>query len=67
VARPGRGTARSERETGEGRKLLDNATYGRYVTSGHVVWAWEGNLYAAPFDLAKLEVTGAPSRCWMVS
>ena len=48
------------RETGEGRKLLDNATYGRYVTSGHVVWAWEGNLYAAPFDLAKLEVTGAP-------
>jgi serine/threonine-protein kinase len=48
------------RETGEERKLLDNATYGRYVNSGHVVWAWEGNLYAAPFDLDKLEVTGAP-------
>jgi eukaryotic-like serine/threonine-protein kinase len=48
------------RETGEERKLLDNATYGRYVASGHLVWAWEGNLYAAPFDLDKLEVTGAP-------
>jgi len=48
------------RATGEERKLLDNATCGRYVTSGHVVWAWEGSLYAAPFDLAKLEVTGAP-------
>jgi len=48
------------RETGEERKLLDSATYGRYVASGHLVWAWEGNLYAAPFDLGKLEVTGAP-------
>jgi serine/threonine-protein kinase len=48
------------RETGEERKLLDNATYGRYVASGHLVWAWDGNLYAAPFDLDKLEVTGAP-------
>jgi len=48
------------RETGEERKLVDNATYGRYVTSGHLVWAWDGNMYAAPFDVDKLEVRGAP-------
>jgi len=51
-----------DRETGVERKLLDNATYGRYVASGHLVWAWEGNLYAAPFDLKRLEVTGPTAK-----
>jgi Tol biopolymer transport system component len=33
--------------------------YGRYVPTGHVVYMHEGTLFAVPFDLKRLEVTGA--------
>jgi Tol biopolymer transport system component len=34
--------------------------YGRYLLSGHIVYVYEGTLFAAPFDLERLEVTGQP-------
>jgi serine/threonine-protein kinase len=43
------------------RKILPiQGTYPRYSPSGHLVFAREGRLFAAPFDLKRLEVTGAP-------
>ncbi len=32
--------------------------FGRYVTSGHLVYLHDGTLFAAPFDPDRLEVTG---------
>ena len=32
--------------------------YGRYLPSGHVAYIHKGTLFAAPFDLDRLEVTG---------
>jgi serine/threonine-protein kinase len=43
------------------RKILPiQGTYPRYSPSGHLVFAREGRLFAARFDLKRLEVTGAP-------
>lgn len=50
-------------ETGERRALIPGASYARYVPTGHLVYiqsATPGTLLAAPFDLSRLEVTGAP-------
>jgi serine/threonine-protein kinase len=33
-------------------------SYGRYLPSGHLTWVHDGTLFAAPFDLATLAVTG---------
>jgi Tol biopolymer transport system component len=35
-----------------------NASYGRYLPSGHLTWVHDGTLFAAPFDLTTLAVTG---------
>ena len=32
--------------------------YGRYLPSGHLTWVHDGTLFAAPFDLATLAITG---------
>ncbi len=48
--------------TGEQKTLIDPGSHGRYVPTGHIVYGWEGELLAVPFDLAKLEVTGLPVR-----
>jgi serine/threonine-protein kinase len=34
--------------------------YGRYVPSGHLTYLHDGTLFAAPFDLDRLVVTGPP-------
>jgi serine/threonine-protein kinase len=34
--------------------------YGRYLRSGHLVYVHSGTLFAAPFDLTRLEATGQP-------
>ena len=34
--------------------------YARYLPSGHIVYMHEGTLFAAPFDLQRLELTGQP-------
>jgi serine/threonine-protein kinase len=36
-------------------------TYGRYVPSGHLLYVHGGTLFAAPFDLDRLEVAGQTS------
>src|SRR5437667_5359869 len=36
------------------------AYYGRYLSSGHLVYMRAGTLFAAPFDLDRLEMTGQP-------
>ena len=42
------------------RKILQRGgSFGRYVPSGHLVYVHDGTLYAAPFDLVALEITGA--------
>ena len=44
--------------TGQRKPLLEDAADGRYVPSGHLVFAREARLLAVPFDLDRLEVTG---------
>ncbi len=48
-------------EKNERKVLHHGASFGRYVPTGHVVYVREGTLYALPFDLERLEVTGSPS------
>lgn len=44
--------------TGERKTLVAGGTFGRFVPSGHVVYANKGTLFAVPFDRKRLEVTG---------
>ena len=48
-------------ETGEQRTVLDDGTNARFVPSGHLVFARDGDLWAAPFDPRALETTGPPA------
>jgi serine/threonine-protein kinase len=45
-------------DTGERRVLIRGGTSPRYAPSGHLVYARGTSLYAVPFDLARLAVTG---------
>ena len=49
-------------ETGEKKRVLENARAPRYAPTGHLVYETPrtGTLMAVPFDLEKLEVTGDP-------
>jgi serine/threonine-protein kinase len=43
------------------RKVVQRGGYhGRYLPSGHLVYINDGTLFAAPFDLDRLAVTGQP-------
>ncbi len=43
------------------RRVLQRGGYhGRYLRSGHLVHVHEGTLFAAPFDIGRLELTGQP-------
>ena len=43
------------------RKVVQSGGYGgRYLPSGHLVYAHRGTLFTVPFDLAHLEVRGTP-------
>jgi len=47
-------------ETRQVTRLVEGATRGWYLPSGHLLYATsEGALYAAPFDLGKRAITGA--------
>jgi DNA-binding winged helix-turn-helix (wHTH) protein/Tol biopolymer transport system component len=46
-------------ETGERRTVHRYGSSARYVPSGHLVYVRGGSLMAAPFDLARLVVTGS--------
>jgi protein kinase-like protein/WD40 repeat protein len=47
-------------DTGERRLLIDGGSDARYVPTGHIVYWRTGDLWAVPFDLARLEVVGTP-------
>jgi serine/threonine protein kinase/Tol biopolymer transport system component len=46
--------------TGARKVLHRGGYYGRYLPSGHLVFVNKGTIFAAPFDVSKLEVTGTP-------
>jgi serine/threonine-protein kinase len=46
--------------SGARKVLVTGATDGRWVETGHLVYARAGILYAVPFDGTRLEVTGGP-------
>ncbi|HUA99953.1 MAG TPA: protein kinase, partial [Terracidiphilus sp.] len=47
-------------KTGKWKIILRNGYHGRYVPTGHLLYVSHSTLYAAPFDLSRLEVRGAP-------
>jgi eukaryotic-like serine/threonine-protein kinase len=46
---------------GERKVLVEPGADGRYVSTGHIVYAVGGTLYAVPFDADRREVTGGPT------
>jgi len=46
-------------ESGERTVLVTGGVMGRYVASGHLLYARNGSILAVPFDLRAREVTGA--------
>jgi serine/threonine-protein kinase len=44
--------------TGDEDVLIESGTWARYVPTGHLVFAWETDILAIPFDLERLAVTG---------
>jgi len=47
--------------SGPSKVVLPGAHYARYLRSGHLVYAQGATLFAVPFDLNRLEVTGQPA------
>ena len=47
-------------ESGERKILWEGGSDARYIPTGHLVYALEDVLFALPFDLASLEVSGGP-------
>jgi Tol biopolymer transport system component len=47
--------------SGQRKTLQRGGFYGRYLPSGHVVYMHEDTLFAVPFDLKRLTVTGQPA------
>src|ERR1051325_6836682 len=46
--------------TGERKILVHGGTFARYLPSGHLTYLRGSTLFAVPFDLDRLEVTGPP-------
>jgi Tol biopolymer transport system component len=47
--------------SGQRKTLQRGGFYARYLPSGHVVYMHEGTMFAVPFDLKRLTVTGQPA------
>ncbi len=47
-------------EEGEQKTLIERGSHARYLPTGHLIYAWAGDLMAVSFDLEKMEVTGSP-------
>jgi Tol biopolymer transport system component len=45
-------------ETGHQNTIVEGGTYGRYLPTGHLVYGSGGTVFAAPFDVRRLELTG---------
>ena len=48
-------------KTKERKPLLQHASFGRYLPSGHLLYLQEGTVFAAPMDVKRLELTGPGS------
>ncbi len=48
--------------TGERKIIIRGGSYARYTPTGHLVYARGSYIFAVPFDLKSLEVTGAPKQ-----
>ncbi len=46
--------------SGERRVLVQGASTGRYVASGHILYSRDDALFTVPFELAQLQITGPP-------
>jgi Tol biopolymer transport system component/predicted Ser/Thr protein kinase len=46
-------------KSGSRKVLIEGGTFGRYLPTGHLIYARGGNLLAVPFDIRRLAVTGA--------
>ena len=46
--------------SGERKVLIEGGTDARYLPTGHIVYARGGVLWAVPFNLSRLEVSGSP-------
>jgi hypothetical protein len=47
-------------ETGERKELLEGGMAPQYSPTGHIIYARDGKLLAAPFDAKRLALTGTP-------
>ena len=47
--------------SGQRKTVLRGGFYPRYLPSGHIVYMHQGTLFALPFDVKRLEVTGQPA------
>ncbi len=47
--------------SGKPKTILHGGSYARYLPSGHLVYVHNGTLFAVPFDIKRLEVTGQPA------
>jgi serine/threonine-protein kinase len=47
-------------ETHERKELVRGGSFGRYLPTGHIMFARGTSLYAVPFDPGAIEVTGPP-------
>src|SRR5262245_22930010 len=47
------------RPPGPPKVLVRGGYFGRYLASGHIVYLHDDTLFAAPFDLDRLEITGS--------
>ena len=48
-------------ETGERWTIMEPGSHARYIKSGHLIYAWKGDLLAVPFNLKKMEKIGQPT------
>ncbi len=44
--------------SGESKTLIEGGSDARYIPTGHLIYAREGTLFAVPFDLGRLTLTG---------
>jgi len=48
-------------ETGERWTIIEPGSNARYIKTGHLIYAWKGDLLAVPFSLKKMEKIGQPT------
>ena len=53
------GTVIESLRTHERTAVIKGATYAKYLPTGHLMYLKDGTLQAAPFDINRLELTGA--------